>query len=150
MKILVASDAHGNVDLMLDLVKEYPKMDLYLDAGDSQSDRYTLNMYYSVQGNCDYFPFDEKLRIPTEVGYIFMRHTPYIYSNEEDGVKIFIHGHTHRYKIEKKKNYIEFCPGSLSRSRDDSNGSFGIITIENGEIKIDIIDVFTKKVLIHY
>ena len=45
MKILVASDAHGNVDLMLDLVKEYPKMDLYLDAGDSQSDRYTLRRY---------------------------------------------------------------------------------------------------------
>ena len=150
MKILVASDAHGNEELMLQLVKEYPKMDLYLDAGDSQSSRYNIPMYYSVRGNCDYFPFDEKLRIPTEAGYIFMRHAPIIYPNEEMGIKIFIHGHTHRYKIEKQKNYVVFCPGSLSRSRDNSNGSFGIISIENGQINIDVIDVFTKNVLIHY
>ena len=150
MKILVASDAHGNEELMLQLVKEYPKMDLYLDAGDSQSSRYNIPMYYSVRGNCDYFPFDEKLRIPTEAGYIFMRHAPIIYPSEEMGIKIFIHGHTHRYKIEKQKNYVVFCPGSLSRSRDNSNGSFGIISIENGQINIDVIDVFTKNVLIHY
>ena len=150
MKILVVSDAHGNDEIMLRLVKEYPNMDLYLDAGDSQSSRYNLAMYYSVKGNCDYFPFDEKLKIPTSAGYIFMRHLPYISISEEKDIKIFIHGHTHRYKIEKGDKYLTFCPGSVSRPRDNSNGSFGVITIENDKINIDVIDVFTKNILIHY
>lgn len=150
MKILVASDSHGNDEIMLQLVKEYPKMDLYLDAGDSQSTSYNLPMYISVKGNCDYFPFNEEIRIPTEVGYIFMRHAPFMYPSEVNGVVLFIHGHTHRYKIEKKDNYIVFCPGSVSRSRDNSHETFGIITIENGKINIDVIDIFTKNVLIHY
>lgn len=150
MKILVVSDAHGHDDLMLKLVKEYPKMDLYLDAGDNMSDQYRLNMYYSVRGNCDYFPYDTKLRIPTDAGYIFMRHAPYIDEKEKMGVKLFIHGHTHRYKIIEKEGMITLCPGSITLPRDDSHGSFAIISIENHQISIDVIDIFTKKVLIHY
>lgn len=150
MKILVVSDAHGNSELMLKLAKEYPLMDYYLDAGDSESDGYTLFPYRSVKGNCDYYPFDEKLLIRTSAGNIFMRHAPYIYPKEAKDCSIFIHGHTHRYKIEKENEIITLCPGSLSRSRDNSNGSYAIITINNGEINIDIIDVFTKKILLHF
>ena len=150
MKILVVSDAHGNVELMQQLVKEYPLMDYYLDAGDSMSDAYTLFPYRSVKGNCDYFDFDEKLLIRTYAGNIFMRHAPYIYIGEEKDTRIFIHGHTHHYKIEEKDNMITLCPGSLSRPRDNSNGSYAIITINESKISIDIIDVFTKNILLHF
>ena len=150
MKILVVSDAHGNKDLMIDLINEYPNMDLYLDAGDSLSDSYTLYPYRSVKGNCDFFDFDEKALIRNRDITIFMRHAPYIYPNEEKDIDIFIHGHTHRYEIVKKDNYIILCPGSLSRSRDDSNGSYALIEVNDKKISIDIIDVFTKKVLLHF
>ena len=150
MKILVASDAHGNIDLMLKLIKEYPSMDYYLDAGDSESDSYTLFPYRSVRGNCDYFSFDEKALLRTSAGSIFMRHVPYITQKEKDNCVIFIHGHTHRYKIEMENNLITLCPGSISRSRDSSHGSFAIITINGNKINIDIIDIFTKKILLHF
>ena len=150
MKILVVSDAHGNSELMLRLVKEYPNMDYYLDAGDSESDSYTLFPYRSIKGNCDYFSFDEKLLIRTYVGNIFMRHAPFIYPQEMKNTRIFIHGHTHRYEIKEEDNLIIMCPGSLSRPRDNFNGSFAIISIGDSKINIDIIDVFTKKILLHF
>ena len=79
-----------------------------------------------------------------------MRHLPYISLDESKGITVFIHGHTHRYKIEKKNDLIILCPGALSRPRDDSNGSFAILDIEEGKINIDIIDVFTKKILLNF
>ena len=150
MKYLVVSDAHGNVELMQELVKENPGVEGYLDAGDSMSDSYSIQPFRSVKGNCDYFPFDEKALIRNRGGNIFMRHLPYISLAESQDVKVFIHGHTHRYKIEQKDNFIILCPGALSRPRDDSNGSYAILTIEEGKINIDIIDVFTKKILLNY
>lgn len=149
MKILLVSDAHGNIDAMMDLIKIYPNMDLYLDAGDNMSSVYQLSPYRSVKGNCDYYPYDEKAFISTPIGGILMRHLPYIDKKELEGVKIIIHGHTHRMKIDNRGDYIILCPGSISLPRDGSNGTYAIINIENNNINIDIIDIFTKKVLLH-
>ena len=150
MKILVVSDAHGNLEAMKDLLKIYPNMDLYLDAGDSQGSTYELSPYRSIKGNCDYYPFDEKALIRTSAGNIFMRHLPYIDDKELEGVRLFIHGHTHRYRIVDKNKYLILCPGSISLPRDGSNGTYAIITIENNNLNVDIIDIFTKKVLLHF
>ena len=149
MKILLVSDAHGNIDTMMDLIKVYPNMDLYLDAGDNMSSVYQISPYRSAKGNCDYYPYDEKVFISTPIGGILMRHLPYIDKKELEGVKLFIHGHTHRMKIDVRDNYIILCPGSVALPRDGSNGTYAIIEIDNGNINIDIIDIFTKKVLLH-
>ncbi len=97
MKILLVSDAHGNIELMEELVRIYPDMDLYLDAGDNQSSIYQINPYRAVKGNCDYYPYEEHVFISTSAGAIFMRHLPYIENKELKGVRLFIHGHTHKY-----------------------------------------------------
>ena len=150
MKILVVSDAHGNIEDMKKLLDIYPNMDYYLDAGDNLSSVSQLTPYRSVKGNCDFYPFDEKAFIRTSIGGIFMRHLPYILPEEKKGVKIFIHGHTHHYKVEDKGDYVQICPGSTSLPKDDSNGSYAIITIEDSNVYVDIIDIFSKKVLLHY
>ena len=150
MKILLVSDAHGNIEEMLNLLKVYPNMDLYLDAGDNCSSLAQLTPYRSVKGNCDYYPYDEKAFIRTSAGGIFMRHLPYASTEEMKGVKIFIHGHTHKMKIQDNGNFIVLCPGSISLPKDGSNGTYAIIEINDSNITIDIIDIFTKNVLIHF
>ena len=150
MKILVVGDAHGNIELMKDLQNQYPNMDLYLDAGDNLSDSYTLFPFRSCKGNCDFFNFEDKVLIRTAYGNIFMRHVPYITEQEKKDTIIFIHGHTHKYKIEKKDNLIILCPGSVALPKDDSHGTYAIINLKEGLISIDIIDIFTKKILLHF
>lgn len=150
MKILVVSDAHGNIEEMMNLLKVYPNMDMYLDAGDNLSSLHQISPYRSVRGNCDYYPYDEKVLIRTSAGNLFMKHLPYLTSKEKEGIRIFIHGHTHVMKIKESDNIITLCPGSISLPRDNSNGTFAIITIEDDNINIDIIDILTKKVLLHF
>ncbi len=147
MKILVVSDSHGNDSVLKDLLKEYPKMDYYLHAGDSQSTSYALFPFDSVRGNCDYFDFDTVRRINTPIGYLVMKHYPVLNRDEEKTTKIFIHGHTHRYEI-KKDNYITICPGSVTHPRDGSLGSYAILEIEIDHINISIIELGTKKILL--
>ena len=150
MKILVVSDSHGDDNAMMELYKEYPGMDCYLDAGDNLSDEYSLSPYRSVRGNCDYYHYDEKLLIRTSAGNVLMKHYPWLRDKERENLALFIHGHTHIYEIKKEENLIIFCPGSISRPRDGTNGTFGIIEINGDKISIDIIDIFTKNVLYHY
>ena len=147
MKILVVSDSHGNDSVLKDLLKEYPKMDYYLHAGDSQSTSYALFPFDSVRGNCDYFDFDIVRRINTPMGYLVMKHYPVLNSSEEKTTKIFIHGHTHRYGI-KKDSYITICPGSVTHPRDGSLGSYAILEIETDHINIFIVELGTKKILL--
>ena len=147
MKILIVSDSHRNDELLMELVKEYPKMDLYLHAGDSQSIPEYIYPFDSCLGNCDSYPFDEKRFIRTEFGNILMKHFPYLADKEKENIKVFIHGHTHRYKAEIIDNILIINPGSISLSRDNSNGSFAILTMDEHQIKVDVIDIFSKVIL---
>ena len=148
MKILVVSDSHGNDSVLKDLLKEYPKMDYYLHAGDSQSTSYALFPFDSVRGNCDYFDFDNVRRINTPMGYLVMKHYPVLNSNEEKTTKIFIHGHTHRYAVYKENGHITICPGSITHPRDGSLGTYAILEIETDHINIFIVELGTKNVLL--
>ena len=76
MKILLVSDSHGHEQILKDLYRQYPKMDLYLHAGDSALDISSIYPYISVRGNCDYYPFDDRYLVYTPVGYLLMKHKP--------------------------------------------------------------------------
>ena len=150
MKILVVSDSHRDDEILKDLVKEVKDIDVYIHCGDSCSDIYNLYPFDSVLGNCDYFPFDEKRLLRTEAGNILVRHMPFIRPDERKDVRVFIHGHTHRYMVKEEDGLLIINPGSISHPRDDSHGSYAVLTIEGTSICVDVIDVFTKNVLIHY
>ena len=52
-----------------------------------------------------------------------------------EGVKIFIHGHTHvRGAIKDGDSYI-FCPGSISHPRDNEVGTYLVLEITEKEVK---------------
>ena len=147
MKILVVSDSHGNDEILKDLCNQYPKMDYYLHAGDSQSSMMAIYPFDSVEGNCDYYSFDRCRKIYTPTGYLFMKHYPVLNSKEKEGIKFFIHGHTHRYALYKSDNIITICPGSVTHPRDGTIGSYAIMDINEEETTITIYELETKNIL---
>ena len=48
MKILLVSDTHGHDEIYEELYRIYPKMDLYLDAGDSETEQMFICPFLSV------------------------------------------------------------------------------------------------------
>ena len=147
MKILVVSDTHGNDDILKELYNEYPKMDLYLHAGDSQSSSMAIYPFDAVEGNCDYFDFDRCRKVYTPKGYLFMKHYPNLTSKEKEDIKFFIHGHTHRNALYEEDNVVVICPGSLSLPRDGTLGTYAIMEINEGESNIYIVERETKNIL---
>lgn len=147
MKILLVSDSHGNDQVLKDLFRQYPKMDLYLHAGDSSLDASDIWPFLSVRGNCDYFPFDEKYRVYTPIGYLLMKHKPSFTPTEVKDNKILIHGHTHIAYLREESGHIIICPGSTNLPRDNSDGSYTILDLKEEKSTIIIYDIKSKNVL---
>ncbi|HHT67072.1 MAG TPA: metallophosphoesterase family protein [Erysipelotrichaceae bacterium] len=140
MKVLVVSDSHGNGEALHQLIKKYPKMDLYLHAGDSEQDEFSIRPFISVRGNCDrYYGFNHYLLIPTPYGNMYVQHTPNVSKNviKDNRVKIVIHGHTHfrRNEIITQVHYIN--PGAISYARDKYSGSYAILTIDTHSVEVE-------------
>ena len=141
MKILVVSDTHRNVSLLKDLYYQNAACDYFLHLGDSELPEYLMNDYSTVKGNCDYADFPKVKDIEIDGLKIHMEHgdgfkfqmnpTKYI---EDLNCDIFLFGHTHKKLANKVKNTYIFNPGSLTRPRDGSKGSYLILTLENKKL----------------
>ena len=139
MKILLVSDSHGDYASLDRLAALYPNMDLYLHAGDSEQDEWSIKPFISVRGNCDrYYDFPEYLIIPSPYGNIFVQHTPYVSKEllNKHNAKIVIDGHTHIRRNEMKHDILYVNPGALSYARDKFDGSYAILNIESNTVDI--------------
>ena len=138
MKILLVSDSHNDYASLDRLAASYPNMDLYLHAGDSEQDEWSLKPFISVRGNCDYYDFPNFLVIPSPVGNIYVQHYPHVSKSviSEHNAKIVIHGHTHTRRLEKINGILYVNPGAISFARDKYSGSYAILTIENNDIEV--------------
>ena len=139
MKILLVSDSHGDYQALDRLAAKYPNMDLYLHAGDSEQDEFSIKPFISVRGNCDhYYDFPNYLVIPSPFGNIYVQHTPYVSKSviNEHNVKIVIHGHTHVRRNETKNGILFINPGAISYARDKFNGSYAIIEIDSKNVEV--------------
>ena len=139
MRILLVSDSHSNYDALDRLAQMYPNMDLYLHAGDSEQDEFSIKPFISVKGNCDhYYDFPNYLVIPSPAGNIYVQHTPSISKSviSEHNAKIVIHGHTHTRKNEVVNGILFINPGAISYARDKYDGSYAIIEIEDMSVKV--------------
>jgi len=139
MKILIVSDTHGNNESLENLVKEYPNMDYYLHAGDSNLNQYELGSFIACKGNCDYFcDFVNIVELKTPFGKLRMQHHPIsnIASLKKDDIKIFIHGHTHIKEHKEIDGIHIICPGSLILPRDGDFGSYCILEISENKVSV--------------
>ena len=139
MKILLVSDSHSNYEALERLYKMYPIMDLYLHAGDSEQDEWSLKPFISVRGNCDhYYDFQNFLVIPSPYGNIYVQHTPYVSKSviNEHNAKIVIHGHTHTRRNEVVNGILFVNPGAISFARDKYEGYYAILNIEENKVEV--------------
>lgn len=139
MKILVVSDSHNDYVSLDTLAKKYPDMDLYLHAGDSEQDEFSIKPFISVRGNCDHYcDFPNFLVIPSPIGNIYVQHTPFVSKSviNEHNAKIVIHGHTHTRRNEKLNGILFINPGALSYARDKYDGSYAILNIEDNKVEV--------------
>ncbi len=147
MKILICSDSHGNDQALEDIYKKFPKCDLYLHAGDSESDEWSIEPFQSVLGNCDYRgDFPMRRIIDTPYGTLLIQHHPEIPQNivKQYNVRIFVHGHTHRRKDLQVGNLRVFNPGSITFPRDLYDLSFLILNIEKDKIEPEFHTLLEK------
>ena len=150
MKILLVSDTHGHEEIYQELYRIYPKMDLYLDAGDSQTDQGNIYPFISVMGNCDYYPFDERYRVYTPAGYLLMKHKPRFSNEELKNNTFLVHGHTHMVDVFKQNENVFICPGSTHLSRDITDGSYIILEITEEKVEAVVYKTKTKSILTRY
>ena len=139
MKILLVSDSHGDYEALDTLASKYPNMDLYLHAGDSEQDEFSIKPFISVRGNCDhYYDFPNYLVIPSPFGNIYVQHTPFVSKSviSEHNAKIVIHGHTHTRRKELINGILVINSGAISYARDKYDGSYAIIEIDSKKVDV--------------
>ncbi len=143
MKIVIISDTHGSFSELKRVKMIENGADMYLHAGDVEAfSNEDISPFAPVKGNCDYyassFPFERKINTP--YGLLLIRHHPIIYENDleeiyKEGVRIFIHGHTHVKENRKYKDMHIICPGSLAKPRDDY-ASYVVLDISKDEVGV--------------
>jgi len=142
MKIVVISDTHGDLSALRRVALIENDADVYLHAGDVEASRGDISPFAAVKGNCDgafpEFPF--RYETETPFGKLHMEHYP-IYSSamiaalKQQGVRIFIHGHTHEREEELVDGVWVFCPGSLTFPHDSASGTYLVLNISEKEVK---------------
>lgn len=137
MKIVVISDTHGDLSALRKVAMVEYDADCYLHAGDVEAAPGDIAPFVAVKGNCDggfaEYPF--RFEMDTPFGKLHMEHYP-IYGSmmmrvlHEDGVRIFIHGHTHEREEEIVEGVRVYCPGSLVFPHDHPTGTYLVLKID--------------------
>ena len=154
MKIFVISDTHGNLDKVYQVYKKLDNIDLIVHCGDYYRDAQELGSklgirVLAVKGNCDK-SFDDKdmAFLETECGDILITHghmqrvshsqqSLYYLALEHDCIAA-VYGHTHIPVSAEWEGVHLINPGSLSRPRDNSSGSFAIIDTDEYDLRCQI------------
>ena len=153
MRALILSDTHHSLDRAYEVYEKLnseKKIDAIVHCGDHLRDADELKRELGIpviycSGNCDsyderYIPFNI---LETEYGNFLVTHGHEYgvdYSLDRLGYKAeelncigAIFGHTHRALYIEENGIIFMNPGSLTRPRDNSGGTYGIIeTTEEG------------------
>lgn len=149
MRIIVASDSHGNNEI-LDLIRSHhPEADLFLHCGDICDDPLYYPDWVIVQGNNDYWRDLPERRI-FKVGEhrLLAEHSHHCsyYHREKSLVKIaeinacdiVCFGHTHHSYFSYKDGVYLLNPGSTTFPRDGNPPSYAILDI-NERVRAEII-----------
>ncbi|MEG0291291.1 MAG: metallophosphoesterase [Anaerovoracaceae bacterium] len=144
MKILVISDTHGTLGTIYEVYRKLEDIDMIIHLGDFDKDAMQLQKRLDidvvwVKGNCDgaMIKEDSEKIIETEAGNILITHghtygvnydiTNLLYRCEELGCKAVFFGHTHIAYYEEANGIKLLNPGSLTKPRDGSQGTYAIV-----------------------
>lgn len=144
MKLFITGDTHGHIDKIRKIYPMLKGIDMIIHTGDMKSDAQKLESEFnipviSVPGNCDgSHSSNDFVIVKTEPGNILITHghmqnvnysyDRLLYLCEEQCCIAAVFGHTHIPVYEEVSGIYLLNPGSLTRPRDGSQGSYGIIT----------------------
>lgn len=147
MKIIVVSDSHGYNQILHEIVSAHPDASFFLHCGDLEDDPLKYPQYRIVKGN-----MDRNIEVKEDVieigGYrIYMTHSNQCnYFNrsyqladraKELDCQIALYGHTHVPRMEMIEGTYVFNPGSVSEGRSDMYETYGILYLEEDEIRYE-------------
>ena len=136
MRILLVSDSHGDFESLNNLLILHPDCDYYFHLGDSCLSKYYMRSFLCIKGNCDFENFDTVREITINNIKFHLEHGDKIFTKINNYIKdidcdVFLFGHTHCKLNTKINNKIVINPGSLTRPRDDTKGSYAIISFNS-------------------
>lgn len=151
MKILVFSDTHKSLGRAYEIIRKHKNIDTIFHLGDNTEDardiaEKTGKKVIYVAGNCDSpIEGEEYSKIyESEEGRILLTHghkegvnydlTKLKLKAESEDCKMALFGHTHIAGVEESDGIIFINPGSLTKPRDGSNGSYAIVTVDKNGI----------------
>lgn len=146
MRAVVFSDSHKRTSYVFDIIERHKdNADLFIFLGDGNDDvDEALTLYPKIKiervcGNCDFaspYPSAKTIRFADKKILITHGHPYYvkhgysmiIQAAEKEKADICLFGHTHIPYNERINNILYMNPGTAS------NGSYGIIDIENSKV----------------
>lgn len=154
MKILLLSDTHGDLTKVYEIYEKLNNIDLIIHCGDYQKDAFDLEDHLgvpvvSVKGNCDGSRTPDHKIVETPYGNLLITHghlenagydyNLLLYAAEAADCFATCFGHTHVPMCEDFDGIHLINPGSLSRPRDGSNGSYAILRCTEEDFYANII-----------
>ena len=154
MRILIFSDSHGATEPIIKATGQYHP-DLLIHLGDYMRDAKAVSQsphgcpVSCVPGNCDISSKASPVKLETWDGVtLLITHghlfrvkqnlSPLRSASRNAGTRIALFGHTHYPHNEDTQGILLFNPGSIAYPRI-GNPTFGLLEIENGQIKARII-----------
>lgn len=146
IRILVISDTHKDMSWKKSVVLKHNDCDYFFHLGDSECYDESLSPFIGVKGNCDYFSNlpDSKI-VHTKFGNIYLCHYPPFKSdiNKMKDIRLFLHGHTHVHNAAEIYPGVYVAnPGSYSRPRDGTKGTYLIIEMDEKAIHFQFEEVY--------
>ena len=159
MRILIISDTHGKLKRVYDVYNKLSKtsdIDLIVHCGDYYDDAMDIHKHLgkkvvAVRGNCDRcFDENEFTILETEAGNFFVCHghmhnvkynkQSIYYNAMQAGCTGAIFGHTHRAGKTELGDFVFINPGSITKPRDSSGGTFALLDTAEGYINARIMN----------
>lgn len=153
MRILITSDTHGDLARfwqVFEKLRQEAPIQMIVHCGDMYDDAMAIRMrcgipVAAVKGNCDgEFSYNGFSILETEAGDFLITHghmenvghdlQRLCYKVEENRCIGAFFGHTHRGIYVETDGLFLMNPGSLSKPRDGSGGTFGIIETSSDSV----------------
>ena len=161
MRILIFSDTHRAMRKPFEIVRKIEqskRINLFVHLGDCVEDGIEIGERFELptivlRGNNDFIlksDVDNSKCTPGRYGNIAafnggedfvvsLSVNNMVYKMEEKGCLAGIFGHTHMAMKEVFGDFLLVNPGSISKPRDDVNGSYAIMDIEGDAIDVEIL-----------
>ncbi len=157
MKLLVLSDTHGYTDNARNVIQKIgEQMECVLHLGDHDRDAKYLEEefphipFHIVRGNNDY-DTDTPREVMTHYGgknillthgnkqNVYWNHDTIYYWALEKGADAVLFGHTHSPVYDDRGQVLLMNPGSISRPRQSTTPTFGILEITDSGVLQGVI-----------